>query len=87
MLKLGIETENEESYTAQGSSIKKTQHATAELALKQTKFKIPVKRDKTVLKTPTPEPTVENQQTFKPKEIDIKRKSNSKSNRKFFFFL
>ena len=44
MLKLGIETDNEESYTAQGSSIKKTQHAAAELALKQTKFKIPIKR-------------------------------------------
>lgn len=46
LLKLGIDTENEETYTANGSSIKKTQHLAAELALKSTKFKFPVKRDK-----------------------------------------
>ena len=44
-LKLGSDTDNEEAYTASGSSIKKTQHAAAELALKNTKFKKPEKRD------------------------------------------
>jgi hypothetical protein len=42
-LKLGVGTENEESYTGIGSSIKKSQHAAAELALKQTKFKKPIR--------------------------------------------
>ena len=46
MLKLGIDTDNEETYTANGSSIKKTQHIAAEIALKNTKFKMPIKRVK-----------------------------------------
>ena len=44
-LKLDIGGENEEAFTANGTSIKKAQHAAAELALKQTKFKKPVRRD------------------------------------------
>jgi dsRNA-specific ribonuclease len=97
MLKLGIETDNEESYTAQGSSIKKTQHAAAELALKQTKFKIPIKRaiktssnnEESPLSSSTPN---ENQtDSSKTKEnneknlqANIKIKNNSKINRKNF---
>ena len=46
MLKLGIDSDNEETYTANGSSIKKTQHIAAEIALKNTKFKMPIKRVK-----------------------------------------
>ena len=45
-LKLGVGSEAEEAYTANGSSIKNTQHAAAELALSKTKFKIPTKRNK-----------------------------------------
>jgi hypothetical protein len=45
-LKLGIGTENEETFTGNGTSIKKAQHAAAEIALKETKFKHPVKRNK-----------------------------------------
>jgi hypothetical protein len=100
MLKLGIETDNEESYTAQGSSIKKTQHAAAELAIKQTKFKIPIKRaiktssnneesSPSSLSSSTPN---ENQtDASKAKEnnennlqANIKIKNNSKINRKNF---
>lgn len=45
-LKLGIGTENEESYNGSGTSIKKAQHAAAESALKATKYKMPTSRPK-----------------------------------------
>jgi len=40
-LKLGVGTEQEETFSSNGSSIKKAQHAAAEIALKNTKFKRP----------------------------------------------
>jgi hypothetical protein len=40
-LKLGVGTEHEETFSSNGSSIKKAQHAAAEMALKTTKFKRP----------------------------------------------
>jgi double-stranded RNA-binding protein Staufen len=40
-LKLGVGTEHEETFSSNGSSIKKAQHAAAEIALKDTKFKRP----------------------------------------------
>jgi len=45
-LKLGGgDSSHEETYTASGSSIKKTQHAVAQIALTSTKFQAPQKRD------------------------------------------
>ena len=43
-LKLGLGNDNEETFTANSTSIKKAQHAAAELALKQTKYKKPIRR-------------------------------------------
>lgn len=95
MLKLGIGTENEEVYEAQGSSIKKTQHAAADLALKQTKFKMPVKRDKTLSKSIDDSSTDNNQTSLTNStaysrfltDADSKRQKKwTKTNRKCFFF-
>ncbi len=47
-LKLGVGSETEESYSANSTSIKKAQHAAAEIALSQTKFKKPVYSKKTL---------------------------------------
>ena len=46
VLKLNVGAETEETYNGHGTSIKKAQHAAAENALKQTKFKIPPVRAK-----------------------------------------
>ena len=50
-LKLDIGGEKEETFSANSTSIKKAQHAAAELALKQTKFKKPVNRNDKTRKT------------------------------------
>lgn len=90
LLKLGIDTNQEETYKASGSSIKKTQHNAAEIALKYTKFKVPVKRD-------SKQQTLEDQGEAgagKNPELDLIRDldkagkrakgKNSNANRKFF---
>ena len=88
MLKLGIDSENEESYTAQGSSIKKTQHAAAELALKKTKFKLPIKRDKNLVKSPSKDVIDDNHAESKTAQepestaMNKRPQKNSKTNRK-----
>jgi hypothetical protein len=48
-LKLGLGTDDEESFTGNGTSIKKAQHSAAEQALKETKYKLPQKRNKPLL--------------------------------------
>jgi hypothetical protein len=90
MLKLGIDSENEESYTAQESSIKKTQHAAAELALKNTKFKLPVKRDKNLVKTASRDSKDDDQTDSKIAQdsesilTNKRSQNNPKTNRKSF---
>jgi hypothetical protein len=76
-LKLSAGTENEESYTGIGSSIKKSQHAAAELALKQTKFKKPTQREKEA----TPNESNENQKSRASNELanNIQNKKGKKA--------
>lgn len=45
-LKIGVGSDAEETYNGRGTSIKKAQHSAAESALKATKFKMPVARNK-----------------------------------------
>lgn len=82
LLKLGIDSDKEETYKACGSSIKKTQHIAAELALKSTKFQMPVKRDRTLnhpLQSNVPDKLNNNE----PNELKAKKRNiNNTANRK-----
>ena len=72
-LKLGAGSENEESYTANSTSIKKAQHAAAEIALSQTKFKKPVYNAKKTLNDPN---KLKNFNFIKSSQDNFKRRAN-----------
>ena len=77
-LKLGIGTETEETYTGNGTSIKKAQHAAAELALKETKFKHPVKRNKNTMPIQLLTTSKDDTNDLETDQSDIKNDENNK---------
>lgn len=82
-LKLGAGSENEESYTANSTSIKKAQHAAAEIALSQTKFKKPVYNAKKTLNSNDPNKL---KNFIKSSQDNFKRRANRMYYLNFFNF-
>jgi hypothetical protein len=86
-LKLGIGTENEETYTGNGTSIKKAQHAAAEIALKETKFNHPVKRNKNSMPLQLLSTSSNNNSSSVQSDVNKTDENNRKIRCKYYIFI